>query len=191
MGLLDKWVCNSARAQMQFICIGAFALFTAHDRNTPSSSFRARGTAGHLTCYPNNMIKDGWLSSPMCMLLNLLSATVFFHPCMYIPYVLRRTVWVYVCMYSVYDYFCMSVCFPELKSWRWTAGPPGTGAHIICHITKGLRKKRPAGSMCVSVWFVHACVCMRGWWIGVRGGCRVAVLLPRQTAALVSGAGVS
>lgn len=110
MCLLDRWVCNSARAHMQFICIGG-GTWQKHPFIIIQSKGGGEGTAGHLTCYPNNMIKDGWLSSPMCTLLDLLYATVFFSPMH--PYALRHAVWVYVCMPSVHDYFCTSVCFPS------------------------------------------------------------------------------
>lgn len=57
---------------------------------------------------------------------------------------------------------------------------------LVRCFTKGLGKRHP----CVYVLVRVVCV-QHGWWIGVISGYRVVILLPRQTAALMSGAGVS
>lgn len=158
MCLLDRWVCNSVRARMQFIWVGGLCSLHCPWQKHPFIIIQSKGgggAAGHLTCYPNNMIKDGWVSSLTCMPLNLLSATVFFSP-MHVYslcFAIHESMHVF-CVW-LFSYVCM---FPELKSWRWTAGPPGTGAHIICHITKGLRRKKKEKKS----GLLAACVCLCG-----------------------------
>lgn len=78
------------------------------------------------------------------------------------------------------------VHFPKILILQGRARARPVLCLLVRCFTKGLGKRHP----CVYVFVRVVCV-QHGWWIGVISGYRVVILLPRQTAALMSGAGVS